>query len=202
MRTVTATAVGRAEGVPDLLTVQVGVSSEGGSAAAVMAESNRLTQQLLGRLAELGIAERDVATASVSLDPTHDRDARIIGYVAANMLDVRFRDLATAGEKLDALVGIGGDATRITALWLGFDDDDALLSAARADGIRRAKVQATEMAEAAGATVGEVLTISDVVVSDPQVRMYATMAAAPTSVPIAPGTRTLTVQVTVVYELA
>lgn len=201
MRTVTATAVGRAEGVPDLLTAQVGISNGGDSAAAVMADNNRLTEQLIARITELDIDVRDVATASVTLSPNYDRDGRIIGYVAGNMLDVQFRDLTTAGEKLDSLVAIGGDAARIDGISLGFDDDDSLLSAARADGIRRAQAQATEMAEAAGATVGQVLTISDVVVPDPHVPMYATMAAESRAVPIAAGTRTLTVQVTVVYEL-
>lgn len=205
MRTVTATAEGRSEGVPDQLTARLGISNAGPSAGSVMAENNRLTERLIEQVAEMGMETRDVATASVDIHPEHDRDGRAIGYRANNMLSLRFRDLNTVGEKLDALVDVAGESIRIDGISLGFNDEEPLLSAARTDAVHRARVQATEMAEAAGASVGAVLTITDSPGTQPHEPRMAfagtARSALKASVPISAGTRELTVQVQAVFEL-
>lgn len=201
-RSVTATATGTATGVPDQLTASVGISNQGASAAAVLAENNVKTQALLDVLEVAGIDAKDVATTSVDLGPRYDNKGRINGYQANNMLRVTFKDLGTAGEQLDALVNSGGDSARVQGISLGFNDDDALLSEARVDAVKRAKVQASEMAEAAGAKLSRVRTIADVEVSGgfPYARGLAAEAT-DSSVPIATGSQELTVRVKVVYEL-
>lgn len=205
MRTVTASADGRAEGVPDLLTAQVGITTRGEAAGEVMAENGRLADALLARLRELGVDERDVTTTSVDLGQHHDRDGRPVGYQASNVLAVRFHGPDTAGEKLDALISVGGDAIRIHGVTLGFDDDSELTSAARADGVRRAMTQAQEMAAAAGVELGPIVSISDARASSPDSPIHGfsgeTMVAKMASVPIAPGSREVVVRVTVVYEI-
>jgi len=206
MRTVTATAEGSSQGTPDQLTARLGISNTGASAGAVMADNNRLAQALIARVAELGIADDDVATSSVDIHPEHDRDAKQVGYRANNMLSVRFRDLEAVGEKLDALVDAAGDSIRIDGISLGFNDPEALLSAARIDAVRRARVQADEMAQAAGASVGDVVLITDDLSTgggfEPRVAFAAgARSVAKASVPIAAGSQELTVKVRVVFEL-
>lgn len=204
MRTVTATAVGRAEGTPDLLTARIGISNAGPTAGEVMAENNRLAQALLDRIAELSIAEADLATSSIDLHHEYDREGQVSGYRATNMLTVTMRDLGTAGEKLDSLIRAGGDSARLEGISLDFTDTDGLLSAARIDGVRRARAQAAEMAEALGAGLGDVVSITDAVLDhDPGPRPVARMVAmaAAENVPVAAGSRELTVRVRVVFEL-
>ena len=205
MRTVTATAYGRAQGTPDLLTARVGISNTGTAAGDVMAENNRLAQALLDRVAELSVAEGDCATASIDLHHEYDREGQISGYRATNMLTITLRDLTAAGEQLDALIRAGGDAARLEGISLDFADADGLLSTARVDGVRRARAQAAEMAEALGANLGDVVSITDAVLDHdpgprPVARMVA-MAAMPEKVPVAAGSRELTVRVRVVFEL-
>ena len=200
-RSVTATATGTATGVPDQRSASVGISNEGSSAAAVLTESNVKTQALLDELKKAGIDAKDVATTSVDLGPRFDAKGKIIGYQANNMLRVTLRDLATAGAKLDTLVQSGGDNARVQGISLGFNDDDALLSEARADAVKRAKAQATEMAEAGDAKVGPVRTIADVATRSFGYAEGAARAMDDTSVPIAAGTQELTVQVKVVFEI-
>ena len=118
---------------------------------------------------------------------------------------ITFRSLKSAGAKLDALVKGGDNHVRINGVELGFTDADALVSTARIDAVKRAKAQATEMAEAAGAKVGTVRTIADVVPDNGYPQAYATSARASfdaESVPIAAGSEELDVQVKVVFELA
>lgn len=201
-RSVTATATGEATGVPDQLTADVGIANQGASAADVLAENNAKTQALLDQLKAAGIDDKDVETTSVELGPRFDKDGKITGYEASNMLRVTLRDLETAGERLDALVKAGGDSSRVQGISLGFADDDALLSKARVDAVERAKAQATEMAGAAGAKLGKVRTITDVAVSGGYDERSASADAVESAVPIAAGSQELTVQVKVVYELA
>jgi uncharacterized protein YggE len=201
-RSVSATATGTATGVPDQLVADVGISNEGASAADVLAENNMKTKALLDALDDAGIDPKDVATTSVQLGPRYGDNGEITGYQATNTVRVTLRDLDTAGAQLDDLVKVGGDSARIQSVSLGFNEDDALLTEARLDGVARAKKQAEEMAKAAGAELGDVRTIADVDTSMPSPLAYAgAEAASDSSVPISAGSQDLTVQVRVVYEL-
>lgn len=202
-RTITATATGSASGVPDQLTAYLGVNNQGPSAAAVLAENNKRTQALIAAIKGAGVDPKDVATSSVNLGPTWDNAGKINGYQASNTLRVVLRGLSTAGAKLDKLVKAAGDSARIDGISLGFQDDDGLLSKARADAVKRARSQAEEMAAAAGASVGAVRTIADVESSNYGFRPVSTSggAASDSAVPIEAGSQEITVQVRVSYEL-
>ena len=204
-RTVTVTATGTSKGVPDALLVAVSVTTGGPSAEETLADNNRRTQKVLDQLKITAVDDKDVATTSVDLGPTYDDDGNITGYAATNSLRITFRSLDSAGAKLDALVKGGDNHVRINGVQLGFTDDDELVSTARIDAVKRAKAQATEMAGAAGAKVGKVRTIADIVPEGayPQALAAAGRSAtADTSVPIAAGSEELEVQVKVVFELA
>ncbi|MGN6693254.1 MAG: SIMPL domain-containing protein [Aquihabitans sp.] len=204
-RTVTVTATGTSKGVPDALLVNVSVTTGGPSAADTLADNNRRTQKVLDQLKITAVDDEDVATTSVDLGPTYDKEGNISGYAATNSLRITFRSLESAGAKLDALVRGGDDHVRINGVQLGFTDDDELISTARIDAVKRARTQASEMAGAAGAEVGKVRTIADVVPDDAYPEAYATASGRPmsdASVPIAAGSQELEVQVKVVFELA
>lgn len=203
VRTVTATAEGSATGVPDQLTANVGISNDGTSAADVLAENNAKTKALIEKLKKAGIDAKDIATTSVNLGPRYDNEGDIDGYRADNSLRITLHDLSKAGERLDDVVRVGGDSARVQSISLGFNEDDALLSKARVDAVKRAHAQAAEMAKAAGAQLGAVRTITDVVVNSSVPYEYKASAAdaAGSAVPIEAGSQDLSVQVRVVYEL-
>ena len=203
-RTVTVTATGTSKGVPDALLVSVTISTGGPSAADTLADNNRRTQKVLDQLKITAVDDKDVSTTSIDLGPTYDKHGNIDGYAATNSLRITFRSLKSAGAKLDALVRGGDNHVRIGGVQLGFTDDDELVSTARIDAVKRAKAQAKEMAQAAGADLSEVRTIADVVAPDSYPQAYAASgrAMADTSVPIAAGSQELEVQVKVVFELA
>ncbi len=203
-RTVTVTATGTSKGTPDALLVNVTVATGGPSAAETIADNNRRTQKVLDQLKITAVDDKDVSTTSVDLGPTYDKHGNISGYAASNSLRITFRSLKSAGAKLDALVKGGDNHVRINGVQLGFTDDDELVSTARIDAVKRAKAQATEMAEAAGAEVGEVRTIADVVPDAGYPQALAASGRASfdaESVPIAAGSEELNVQVKVVFEL-
>jgi uncharacterized protein YggE len=198
-RTITVPGVGTTSAAPDLLTADLEAWSEGPSAGEVLTETNRHAAALLTALAELGVAPADVATTSVHVGPTWDREGHPSGYRASNGVRVVLRDLATAGGHLDALARLLGDHVQLGGVSLGLADDASVRSAARAAAMADARARADELAAAVGAAVGEVRRIVEGGGSGPV--PIARAFAADASIPLAGGATEVTVAVEVEFDL-
>jgi uncharacterized protein len=136
-------AQGRTTRTPDLATIRAGVVAQAPTAAAALADQAERMARVLEALKRAGVADRDVATATVGLQPQYvyqEREPpRITGYQATNSVSVRFRDVRRAGAILDALVGSG--ANQIDGPDLSIDQPDAALDEARLDAMRRARAR-------------------------------------------------------------
>lgn len=156
-------ATGRVTRVPDVATVRAGVVTQGATAAAALSANAERMAKVLATLRAAGIAERDIATASVSLQPQYryadGQPPAITGYQASNTVSVRFRDIAKSGAGLDALVRAG--ANQIDGPTLSIDKPDEALDAARADAVARARARAALYAQAAGLRVERIVAISE-----------------------------------------
>jgi uncharacterized protein YggE len=206
---ITATGVGRASAPPDALVVSLNVHTEGASAAETLDTASLITTQLQATARAQGVAEEDLQTTNVSVFPRFDpQGRRIVGYSADNSFRIRYVDLATAGARLDELVGQGGDSLQVQGVALEIDDPTALLAEARTDAVERASTQAEQLAAAAGVELGAVRTIVEVPVGTtfPDIGERAATTAfdegLQVAVPIAAGGQEVTVQVQVVYDLA
>lgn len=205
--TIVAQGTGKVEGVPDMLTISLGIHTQADKAADALTENNLRAQALLDALAAQGVADKDVQTQNVSVGPVYGGEnfSQIVGYQVDNSVVVKLHDLDRAGSIIDAVVAPAGDAIRVQGLGFSIDDPTDLLAAARADAVRRAKEQAEQLATAAGVALGKVRTISEVT-SDGDLmfnaeRLSGAGDAASVAVPIAPGSQEVTLQVTVVYEI-
>jgi uncharacterized protein YggE len=156
-------ATGHVARVPDLATIRAGVVTQQATAAAALSSNAERMARVLATLRAAGIAERDIATSSVSLQPQYryaDGQApTITGYQASNTVSVRFRDIAKSGAGLDALVKAG--ANQIEGPTLSIDKADEALDAARSDAIARARARATLYAQAAGLRVERIVSIAE-----------------------------------------
>lgn len=156
-------AQGRTTRVPDLATIRAGVVSQGATAAAALADNAARMARVLAGLKRAGIAPRDIATASVSLQPQYryaeNQPPAITGYQAQNSVAVRFRDVGKAGPVLDALVAEG--ANQIDGPNLALSEPDAALDEARRDAVTRARARADLYARAAGLRVVRVVSIAE-----------------------------------------
>jgi uncharacterized protein YggE len=204
--TIVAQGVGKVVAVPDVLTVSLGIHTQAGKAADALAENNLRTQALLDAIAAHGVDDKDVQTSNISVGPTYGGEnfSVITGYQVDNTLTVKLRDLDNAGTVIDEIVVPAGDAIRLQGLGFSVDDPTELMGQARADAVERAAAQAQQLAAAAGVTVGAVRTISEVPTGGElpfAEHMMGGAAADAASVPIAPGSQELSLQVTVVYEI-
>ncbi|MGE0830887.1 MAG: SIMPL domain-containing protein, partial [Hyphomonadaceae bacterium] len=204
----TVSAEGKAEGAPDIANVNLGVTTEGQTAqAAVQANAERMTQ-LVAALRRAGVAERDVQTANVSVNPQYvygeGVPPRITGYQAANTVNVRVRNLGNLGRIIDSSVTAGG--TNVNGVSFELEDPEPRLNDARRQAMQRARERANLYAEAAGLRVERIVSISEgynVTPPWPQpvmMRMEAQDARA-ANTPIQPGEVRTTANVTVVFEL-
>lgn len=186
--TISVLGEGRISAQPDMATVTLGVETAGDSANTALAENGAATAKVIEELRNAGVAAKDMQTSSLTLGPRWEQPegqpARIAGFVAANLITVTVRDLPKLGGVLDAVARNG--ANTFQGLSFGLTDrrprEDEARRAAVADALARAKLYA----EAAGVTLGPVLTIAEggTQMPRPMMRMAAD-AAAP--MPLAEG---------------
>ncbi len=202
-RTITGTATGKVEGIPDTLTVTLGVESRAASAQAALAQNSDRSTKVIAALKASGVAPKDVQTTQLSLNPTFDRQGHVDGYSVSNLVTAKVHDVANAGSVVDAAAAQAGDDIRVQGVVLSIEDTGKLVAAARADAVKRARAQARQLARAADVRLGEVEKITErrpgSSVMGAQRLFSADVAAS--QVPIEAGSQELTVDVTVVFGI-
>jgi len=203
--TISVTGEGSVSAVPDQATVITGVDTRGPSPVEALESNSSAVQSLLQVLTGYGIDSRDIQTSGFSLAPQYqyprdgDGEPRLTGYSVSNQLHIRVRDLDQLGVLLEALVKAGSN--RLNGIEFGHSDLQSLTDRARQAAVEEARRRAELYANAAGVTVGQVLSITELGQSVPQ-PMYrvATMdvAAAP---PVATGEQQIQAAVQMSWSL-
>jgi hypothetical protein len=202
---ITVTGEGQVDAAPDIATITLGVQVRGDTAAAALAANSERLGAVLARLKAGGIADRDLQTSGLGLGPSFDysregQPPRIVGYEATNMLTVRVRDLTRLGAVLDQAVGDG--ANTLNGLAFGLAEPQAALDRARVAAVQDARRKAEMMAAAAGVSLGAVLEMSESTGGGPQPYFRgAPMAMEAAAVPVAGGEVSLSVQVSITWEI-
>lgn len=201
---ITVTGEGSVEGAPDLATMTLGVTTEGRTAAEAMTANSALLAKVLERLRAAGMEDRDLQTTGLSLNPNWQAPdgggmARITGYVATNMLNVRVRKLDTLGAVLDAAIVDG--ANTFNGLSFSLADPAPAMNEARQKAVADAMARARLLTEAAGVTLGPVVSITEGGSFGGPGPLFRMDAAAASPVPVAAGAVSTTASVTMVFEL-
>jgi len=206
VKSITVTGDGKVKVKPDTASLSVGVQATATTATEALNQANTSAAALIEALKGARVSDNDITTSGLSIYPQYSSANTITGYQASNNVSVTVRDIAQTGPVIDAAAAAAGNNITVGGVSFYVDDTEALIGAARADAINNAEKRAGEYAAAAGVTVGGVMQISEVSISNPIPQFYPAAAAdasvssaAPT--PIQPGTQDLTVSVTVVYEL-
>ncbi|HET9176170.1 MAG TPA: SIMPL domain-containing protein, partial [Pseudolabrys sp.] len=180
---------------------RIGVSSQEKTAREAGEANARQMTSVLAAIKASGIAERDIQTSRLSLQPQYDPNkagtARLTGFQATNQVTVRIRDIDSLPAVLDRAIGAG--ANEMSGIEFVVSEQSKLLDQARDDAIADARRKAELYAKAAGAKLGGVVSISEEGPAPPQPRPMQAMRAG--AVPVAPGEQTLRAIVSVSYEL-
>jgi uncharacterized protein len=207
-RTITMSGKGVVKSAPDKVTVSAGVETQAPTAKDALAKNTAAMTKVVDALKSEGIDPKVIQTTDFSVTPRYeDRDddrkpPRIVGYDVNNSVYVTMRDTTKIGVVLDQLVQAG--ANSIGGVYFSVDKPEELEKEARklaaADAIAKAKLYA----EATGAELGAVQTISEqggYVPYYPAAPKMASASAAERAVPIEPGTQNTNIDVQVTWEL-
>lgn len=198
---------GSVDTVPDTGHVTTGVVTEAASAREALAANNVAMRKVIDGLKAADIGAKDIQTEQFEIEPRYksfkDRGVQQIeAYVVRNRVQVKVRDLTRLGDILDRAVKLGAkDASGIS---FSVSNVEKRKDKARKKAVENAIHRARLLAEAAGAKLGMVLTITEEVINAPQPRPVVMLRAGSTSadsVPIESGSEILTVRVEVLFAL-
>jgi uncharacterized protein YggE len=167
-RTITVVGLGKASGAPDVAHVMIGVETSNESVQQAVDDNAAIMTEILAAVKELGIAEKDIQTSNYSVfaerQPQRLPESESEGpltYRVNNQVDVKVRDLDKLGGVLDAAVAAG--ANNIYGIRFSIDDSSELEAEARANAVADARARAESLAELNDVSVGDVLSISEVI---------------------------------------
>jgi uncharacterized protein YggE len=199
------TATGEVTRVPDLATISAGVVTRSATASAAIQQNANRMERVRAALKSAGIADRDIQTSSISLNPEYRYEnnlpPKLTGYTATNQVSIRFRDIRNSGQILDALVSEG--ANQINGPNLSIDHPESALDEARTKAAAAGRARAEVYARALGMRVVRLLSVSESggYSTPPPMPMAMRAQAADAATKIDPGEQQLQVTLAMTFEL-
>jgi len=204
---ITVTGTGNVSGVPNQLSLSMGVQTSAGSVATALRQANMAARSVTAVLRRSGVATSDIQTSGLSIYPSYSNSTGVpSGYQVSEQLTITLRRLSVAGNQISAAARAGGNATTVDGVSLNLSDTSTLLASAREKAVADAKAKAAAYARALGRPLGAVVSMSEATPAQPfqplPLAASANGSRAPSPVPVHPGTQQLSVTVTVVFALA
>ena len=183
---VTAGGSGKATAAADIAQLTLGVETEGATTEAAREKNAEAVQAAVDFLTGMGVAESDIKTER--------------GYQMSTRMTVLVREVDRAGEAIDGVVNAG--VNNIYDVEYGVADEAALYEQALENAAADAKESAQKMAEAAGRTLGDVISVEESSYGGATlVRQQAEDGSFTDATLSAPGDLSVTAEVRVIYEL-
>ncbi|MGD1003679.1 MAG: SIMPL domain-containing protein [Minisyncoccia bacterium] len=211
-RTITVTAQGKTTATPDLAEITFSVVSQGQNPQTLATNNTQKMNAVLQFVASENIATSDIATTGYDLEPTYNynntmQSNTITGYMLTQTVTVKIHDLANVATVLSGLAPLG--VNQIGGVDFTFNDPDTFVALARVDAMNKAETKAVQMANQAGAWLGEVVNVAENSYVPQPVTMYneampmsSMGASSAASTPnIQPGSQDVTDNVTITYAL-
>jgi len=203
--TISVSGIGRVTTVPDVADVRVGVMVTRVKVRDAQAVAATAMQAVIAALRKAGIADKDIQTTSLSLQPVYDYSSngnspRLTGYQIVNAVQATVRKLDTISDVIDGALAAG--ATTLDGITFRVDDPSGAEAQAREAAMKNARAKADALAKAAGVSITGVSSISEQSGPVPVPVPYAAAPAAldkAASTPVQVGTNEVDVSVGVVY---
>jgi uncharacterized protein YggE len=206
-RSITAQGEGKVYVTPDIAYIYIGVHTQSDSVASALSDNNAQAQAVSSTLKELKVDPKDIQTSAFNVNPQQqfDKDGQPTKtvYVVDNTINVTVRDLSQLGSILDAVVKSG--ANTINGISFDVQDKATAIAKARNLAIQDGRSQATDMASAAGVTLGDLQSLNVYSSSGP-VPVYegkggANAVSVAPNVPTASGQMVITMEASMVYAI-
>ncbi len=204
--TISVGGSGKITVTPDLANVRLGVLIQKPTAKAAREDAAVVMTSVVDALRKLGIADKDIATAMVSLSPMYDYSntgaaPKITGYQLSNSVSVTVRDLSILSDVLDN--GIAAGANTVDGVSFDVADRTAAEAKAREAAITDARAKANTYAKGLSISIIGVASVSESVSTPIWYQQNFAGAAAPTdkgsSTPVLPGSTDVVITVQVSF---
>ena len=200
---------GMVQGTPDQAAVTLGIVTRAETAGEAQQENAAKATAIRNALAALGIEDKDIKTEDYNFSPEYSRERNergvIIGYTASNTTRVKVRNVALAGDVVDAALSSGANTVR--SLDFSIRDTDCLRKRALESAVKDARDKADAIAHALGKSIVGVHHVTENTgMFQPRqsngMMMMKSMDAAAESTPLEAGTLSLTADVHIEFILS
>jgi uncharacterized protein len=200
--TLTVVGQGTASATPDQATISLGVSATRGNVSDALSAAGTDMANLLKSLHGEGVQDKDIQTSALSVGQEANCCPRVVtGYTASSQLSVLVHHIANVGPMNAAAVSAVGNDIQLSGVNLSLSDAAPQAKTARAAAMTDATARANQWATLAGRHLGRVLSVSEAPVAGQYIGGCGGCGSAGGGIPVQPGQTTITLTITVQYEL-
>jgi len=155
---------GKVTVAPDLAILTLGIESQETSVADAQVKASEAMDKVIVALKAQGIADKDIQTQYFNISQVTNWDNNketVTGYRVTNTVTVKVREVAKAGDVIDAVVVAGGDMTRVNNIDFTVEEPAPYYVQARELAITHATAKAQELASKTGIKLGKVTYITE-----------------------------------------
>jgi uncharacterized protein YggE len=214
----TSSGEGKVTAVPDQATVDAGVTAQSATVADAQSKVNLTTNKIIADLKKLGLLDKDIKTTDYSVSPNYSNEVvpmgapmmiggnqSIIGYTVTQNLEVKVKPIDKANKVVDTATADGANLVGNVSFTFSDTLSKSLEQKATQEAVTDAKNKAQELANISGVHLGRIVNVVENSNQPRPLMMAAGIASktvdqsAPTNV--TPGENTLTVDITLSYEI-
>ena len=203
-RTISLQAVGKVVAKPDIM----GMTLDAETVEEAQAKNTKVMNDLISRLKQLEIEEKDIQTSNYSIYPQYDyledRGSVLKGYTVSQNVSVKIRDL----DKVDDVISLAGvvGANNVGGLQFTIDDMDVYLNEAREDAMKKIGEKAKALRQSLGVKFVGIISYDEYSGSGLPSPMYAMKAmdygvGGAESPSIESGSTDVTLNINILFEI-
>ena len=171
------TGEGRLSVEPDLAVLSIGIEAQAETVSQARTDAAEAMSRVVGAVKARGLSDADIQTTSFDIRPEYryeeiERDGSyvsrrtLMGYVVSNFASIKVRDLEAVGPLIDDVAEAGGDLARINGIRFTVEDPKPFMEELRREAFEEARAKTEQLAELAGVTLGQALSVSESPASD------------------------------------
>lgn len=205
-KTLSINATGKAEIKPDVAEISLGMRTTSSSVKQAQQENDKIMNELIARLEDMGIKEEDIQTTNYNVYPQYQtpkqrKEGEPEEYDVSQDVQVKIRDL----DKTEKIISMAGDlgVNDIGNLQFDIEDKESIKKRARKDAIKKARQKADMIANKLGSKVLGVVSYNE---SNndfhlPMMKEAARGGAGDAMPRVEPGQKEVSVQVNIKYNI-
>jgi uncharacterized protein YggE len=195
---------GVASATPDRCALSMELQVQRSTVAEAVSHVTALANRALETLEQSGVDRAGITTRHIGIQDAYDQSGRIAGRTASYSLVVANQPLDRAGALVASVAETAGDALHVHGISLTASDAAEHRATARRRAVEDAKTRASQLADAAGVQLGEMLSIEEGT-TFPGPRPMAIARSATfemAAMPVEPGQQELRVTVSITFAIA